>query len=106
MNTNLITLASDLSDQDLLARIVALAGKERKASVELVAHLAELDTRSSLYASHGHGSLFTYCTAVLKLSEVGACHRIYAARACRRFPIVLDALDPADSSLTCGGLLH
>src|SRR5437667_7156579 len=100
MNTNLITLASDLSDQDLLARIAALAGKERKASVELVAHLAELDTRSSLYAAHGHGSLFTYCTAVLRLSEDAACNRIYAARACRRFPIILDALASGALSLT------
>ena len=45
MNTNMLALASGLSDQDLLARIDVLAGKEREASVELVAHLAELDTR-------------------------------------------------------------
>jgi hypothetical protein len=68
MNTNLLALASGLSDQDLLARIVAVAGTEREASLELVAHLAELETRSSLYAAHGYGSLFTYCTDVLKLS--------------------------------------
>ncbi len=48
MNTNLLALASGLSDPELLARIAALAGKERDASVELVAHLAELDTRPSL----------------------------------------------------------
>src|SRR5258707_6232145 len=92
MNTHLLALASGLSDQDLLARLAALAGKEREASVELVAHLAELDTRSSLYAAHGHGSLFTYCTEVLRLSEDAACNRIYAARACRRFPVILGAL--------------
>src|SRR5260221_3935662 len=62
MNTNLLALTSGLSDQDLLARLAALAGKEREASVELVAHLAELDTRASLYAAHSYGSLFTYCT--------------------------------------------
>jgi 5-methylcytosine-specific restriction endonuclease McrA len=100
MNTNLLALASGLSDQDLLARIAALAGKEREASVELVAHLAELDTRSSLYAAHGHGSLFTYCTEVLLLSEDAACNRIYAARACRRFPVILDALASGALSLT------
>src|SRR6185436_15478302 len=74
MNTNILALASGLSDRDLLARIAALAGKEREASVELVAHLAELDTRSSLYAAHGHGSLFSYCTEVLRLSEDAACN--------------------------------
>src|SRR5882724_11966321 len=100
MNTNLLALASDLSDQDLLARIAALAGKEREASVELVAHLAELDTRPSLYAAHGHGSLFTYCTEVLRLSEDAACNRIHAARACRRFPVILDALASGALSLT------
>jgi hypothetical protein len=100
MNTNLLALASGLSDQDLLARIAMLAGKEREASVDLVAHLAELDTRSSLYAAHGHGSLFTYCTEVLRLSEDAACNRIYAARACRRFPAVLEALGSGALSLT------
>ncbi len=100
MNTHLLALASGLSDQDLLARLAALAGKEREASVELVAHLAELDTRSSLYAAHGHGSLFTYCTEVLRLSEDAACNRIYAARACRRFPVILDALASGALSLT------
>jgi len=100
MNTNLLGLASGLSDPDLLARLAALAGKEREASVELVAHLAELDTRSSLYAAQGHGSLFTYCTEVLRFSEDAACNRIYAARACRRFPVILDALASGALSLT------
>ena len=106
MNTNLIALASGLSDQDLLARIAALAGKEREASVELVAHLAELDTRSSLYSAHGYGSLFTYCTDVLRLSEDAACNRIYAARACRRFPVILDALASGALSLTTVRMLN
>jgi hypothetical protein len=100
MNTNLLARASRLSDPDLLARLAALAGQEREASVELVAHLAELDTRSSLYAAHGHGSLFTYCTEVLRLSEDAACNRISAARACRRFPVILDALASGALSLT------
>src|SRR5258707_5953482 len=100
MNTNLLALASGLSDPDLLARLAALAGREREASVELVAHLAELDTRSSLYAAQGHGSLFTYCTEVLRFSQDAACNRIYAARACRRLPVILDALASGALSLT------
>jgi hypothetical protein len=51
MNTNMLALASALSDHDLLARIGVLAEKEREASVELVAHLAVLDARPSLYAA-------------------------------------------------------
>jgi len=105
MNTNILALASGLSDQDLLASITALAGKVRKTSVELVAHLAELDTRSSLYAADGYGSLFNYCTEVLRLSEDAACNRIYAARACRRFPVILDALASGALSLTAVRML-
>jgi hypothetical protein len=100
MNTNMLALASRLSDHDLLARVGALAVKEREASAELVAHLAELEVRPSLYAAQGHGSLFTYCTQVLRLSEDAACNRIAVARACRRFPVILDRLASGALSLT------
>jgi len=100
MNTNMLALASGLSDQDLLARIGVLASKEREASVDLVAHLAALETRSSLFASQGFGSLFGYCTEVLRLSEDAACNRIEAARACRSFPVLLDHLASGAMSLT------
>jgi hypothetical protein len=106
MNTNIITLASELSDRDLLARLPALAGKEREATVELLAHLAVLDVRPSLYAAEGHGSLFTYCTQVLHLSEDAACNRIHAARACRRFPVLLDLLAMGALSVTTVRLLR
>jgi hypothetical protein len=106
MNTNMLALASGLSDQDLLAHIGALAAKEREASVELVAHLAVLDTRPSLYASQSCGSLFGYCTEVLRLSEDAACNRIEAARACRSFPVILDHLASGAMSLTSVRLLR
>jgi len=106
MNTNMLTLASRLSDPDLLARIGVLAGKEREASVELVAHLAALDTRPSLFAGQSYGSLFGYCTQVLLLSEDAACNRIEAARACRSFPVILDHLVSGAMSLTSARLLR
>jgi hypothetical protein len=106
MNTNMFAVASGLSDHDLLARICALAGKEREASVELVAHLAVLDARPSLYAAQGHGSLFSYCTGVLRLSEDAACNRIDAARACRRFPAILPLLASGELSLAAVRLLR
>ena len=106
MNTNLIALANDLTDHDLLARIAALAAKERGATVELVAHLAALASRPSLYASEGYGSLFTYCTHVLQLSEDAACNRIHAARACQRFPVILDLLASGKLSLTSVRMLR
>src|SRR6266851_4405343 len=106
MSMNSLALAADLSDQDLLRRIASLAGRERQASAELVAHLAELDTRPALYASQSYGSLFGYCTKVLRLSEDAACNRIEAARACRRFPVILDMLASGAMSLTSVRLLR
>jgi hypothetical protein len=106
MNTNMLALASGLSDQDLLARVGALAGKEREATAELVAHLAALDDRPSLYAAGGYGSLFDYCTQVLRLSEDATCNRIHAARACRRFPMILDLLASGAMSLTSVRMLR
>jgi hypothetical protein len=106
MNTNMFALASGLSDHDLLARVAALAGKEREASAELVAHLAALEARPSLYAAQGHGSLFSYCTQVLRLSEDAACNRIDAARVARRFPMVLDLLASGAVSLSTVRMLR
>jgi len=105
MNFNILVTASALSDQDLLARLETLAGKEREASVELVAHLAALDGRPALFLAQGHGSLFSYCTQALRLSEDAACNRIEAARACRRFPLILELLASGSLTLTSVRLL-
>src|SRR5438552_12881647 len=106
MNSNILALASGLSDPDLLVRIGVLAGREREASAELVAHLAVLDARPALFAAEGHGSLFTYCTEVLRLSEDATCNRIQAARACRDFPAILEALASGAMSLTSVRILR
>jgi hypothetical protein len=105
MNSNILVTASALSDQDLLARLETLAGREREASVELVAHLAALDSRPALFLAEGYGSLFSYCTQALRLSEDAACNRIDAARACRRFPLILELLASGSLTLTSVRLL-
>jgi len=96
MQDTLFGIAARLTDDELLSRVRILATREREATVELVAHLAELDTRR-LHLAQGYGSLFSYCTEVLRLAEHAAYNRIEAARASRRFPVVLDRL--ADGSL-------
>jgi hypothetical protein len=106
MNTNVFVLASSLSDHDLLDRLATLAVNERSASAELVAHLAALDARPSLYAARGYGSLFAYCTEALRLSEDAACTRIAVAKTCRRFPAILASLESGVLSLTSIRLLH
>src|SRR5688572_19912559 len=100
MKTNMLASATSLSNQDLLDRLVVLAGNERHASVELVAHLVALDARPSLYEGLGYGSLFEYCTAVLRLSEDATCTRTAVAGACRRFPVILDLLATGATNLT------
>jgi hypothetical protein len=105
MNTNMLAIASQLSDHDLLARVGALAAREREAVAELVAHLAVLESRPSLYAAQGYGSLFGYCTQALRFSEDATCNRIAAARACRRFPVILELLASGKMSLTSVRLL-
>jgi hypothetical protein len=100
MKTNMLASATSLSNQDLLDRLVVLAGNERHAAVELVAHLAALHARPSLYEGLGFGSLFEYCTAVLRLSEDATCTRTAVAGACRRFPVILDLLATGATNLT------
>lgn len=94
---NVQTRFTELSDQELIDRVGAMAAVERRATVELIAALAELERRK-LYLPQGCSSLFVYCTRVLHLSEHAAYNRIEAARASSLFPSILDGL--ADGSLT------
>src|SRR5687767_7302010 len=103
--TNLLDTADALSDQDLLARVNVLAARERESTAELVAHLAALDARPSLYAAKGYSSLFAYCTEALRLSEDATCNRTEVARACRRFPEILDRLASGELNLTSARVL-
>lgn len=105
MRTNIYTTAVALSDADLLARTLAIAAREHEATAELVAHLAVLEMRPSAYAAVGQGSLFGYCTEVLRLSEDAACTRIAAARWCRAFPVIADLMAAGALSLTAVRLL-
>jgi len=92
---------SRLSDDALVAETTRVAGVERHATAELVALLAEVERRS-LHLALGYGSMFVYCTRLLRLSEHAAYGRIAAARTARRFPRVLDLL--AEGALTLSSL--
>ncbi len=99
MNTNgMLARAAQLSDHALLAQVKDLAQREREATVALIVHLAELDGRR-LYLAEGYSSLFKYCTDVLHLSEHATYNRIEAARAVRRFPVLLKHLAAGDQNL-------
>ena len=95
---------ASLSDQDLLSRLVRLAGEVRTTTVELIIHLGEMDDRR-LHRGLGFRSLFEYCVTVLRLSEHAAFNRIEAARVSRLFPVVLDRLADGSINLTTLRLL-
>jgi 5-methylcytosine-specific restriction endonuclease McrA len=95
---------NSLSDDELAAHVKHLAACERRASVALVRSLVEFDTRR-LYLREGCSSLFAYCVRVLHLSEGAAYNRIETARAARRFPKLLHALECGDLTLTAIRLL-
>ena len=99
-----MTIPSHLSDDDLMARVTALARGEQQATALLIAHLAEFDGRR-LYLGAGFSSLFTYCCEVLRLSEPAAYNRIEVARTARRFPAILPLLGEGLLSLATVRLL-
>jgi hypothetical protein len=103
MTTNSLPY-SELSDRDLIAAVHHLAAAERGTTVHLIASLAELDARR-LYLAEGCSSLFTYCTQVLHLSEHAAYGRIEAARAARKYPVLIERLEAGDLTLTAIGVL-
>jgi hypothetical protein len=103
MNTH-IDDARTLSDDALLARVKGLAARARCATAELIAHLGEVETRG-LHLASGYGSMFIYCRDALHLSEHAAYHRVAAARAARRFPVILDRLAEGAVNLTTVRLL-
>jgi len=106
MNTNMLSTALALPDPDLLACLPVLAARERTAIAELVAHLAALRLRPSLYAALGYGTLFAYCRGVLRLSEDAAANRIHAAKACLKFPVILELLASGELSLSAVRMLR
>jgi 5-methylcytosine-specific restriction endonuclease McrA len=105
MNTTLLSRtaaladAARLSNQDLITRVKELARTEREATAVLIAHLAVLEERE-LHLAEGCSSFYTYCTQVLHLSEYAAYGRIQAARAARRFPLILEMLSAGAVNLT------
>lgn len=90
---------TDLSDQELIAETKRLAAAELVATTALIRSLMELDSRR-LYLGEGCASLFKYCTEVLRLSEDAAYNRMEVARAARRIPAILDAIERGELTLT------
>jgi hypothetical protein len=104
MQNEILATLSRLSDADLVARVKSLVGRERDATAQIIAHLAELDTRD-VHLREGYDSLYVYCRDALGFSEWEAYNRIEVARSARRFPVILDMLAEGSLHLTAVRLL-
>ena len=94
-----------MSDDELWHRTKILASQERIATVDLVEHLAELDSRK-LWFKHEFRGIFEYCVCCLRLSEDAAYKRIRAARAVRLFPPIVILMRSGMLSLAAVVRLH
>jgi hypothetical protein len=90
-----------LTDDELLRGLADLLAQSRRAEADLVAHIAEVETRR-LYAREAAPSMFAYCMDVLHLSEAEAYLRLTAARAAREHRVLLQML--ADGRLHLTGI--
>ena len=93
-----------LTNAQLVDEVMALASREREATAQLIASLAELEERG-LHHAEGYSSLFTYCMTRLHMSEDAAYNRFKAASAARRFPVIIERLASGALSLTAVRLL-
>jgi hypothetical protein len=99
-----IESARRLGDDDLLARLPALAADERRETGLFLAHLAEVAARE-LHLRAGYSSLFVYCRDGLALSEHESYNRVEVARAVRRFPVLLEMIEAGALNVITARLL-
>ena len=79
----------ELTNDELVARLSELRGKEKESTLAILQHLIELDKRE-LYGELGYSSLFDYCLRALKYSEASSARRVSAARALRDNPEIAE----------------
>jgi hypothetical protein len=102
--TNTFLELSQLTNRALLQRVDELVRRERRVQAALIANLSELDARR-LYVDQGCSSFYVYCVEKLGYSASAAYRRMEAARAARRFPVILERLADGTLNLTTVALL-
>ena len=88
-----------LTDDALVEETMRAAERERRSTADLLALLIELERRA-LPLSLGYSSMFVYCTRALLMSEQAAYRRITAARAAKRYPVILELLAGGELTLS------
>ncbi len=99
MNGREFWALSDVSNDELVARLSGLLGEGARLEARIVAHLAEVEARR-LHLLLGCASLYDYCRKRIGLSDYEAFVRIAAARVARKFPIVFGMLERRELHLT------
>jgi hypothetical protein len=82
---------TDLPDEVITGRLMAIVKDERKSIVEFLECLAEVERRRT-HLALGFSSMFAYLADHLRLSNGCAFRRSKAARLMARFPIIADYL--------------
>jgi len=88
-----------LSDQELHERALQSATEEKSATLKLLEHLAEIDSRM-MYAKRGYSSLWEYVHLALGYSESQSSERVSAMRLMRKVPEVKTAIEQGSMTLT------
>ena len=94
-----------LSDQALLENFSRIVRFERKATAQVVVHLAEIYARR-LYAQEGYSSLFAYIKEKFHYSGSSAYRRIQVARLSLQFPEIIDHVMSGNLNLVAICLLE
>jgi 5-methylcytosine-specific restriction endonuclease McrA len=80
-----------LSNEVLRSELTTKAVREKEATAELLAQIAEFDERKP-YLPAAYESMLAYCIGELHLSEEAAKKRVWVARAARKCPGVFETL--------------
>ena len=94
-----------LSNKELLFRTKLLAQKERDIHIQVLRHLAEVDSRK-LFFRQGFSSLFDYAVRELAYSEGAAYRRIKAMKLCLELPETANRLQSGKLSLSVASQLQ
>jgi len=96
---------NSLSDAHLLIQTKTAASNEKKATLALLEHLAEVDSRKA-YAIDAHASLFDYIVRELGYSESQASERVNAVRLMRQNPEAKVHLESGALTLTTAAMVQ
>ena len=94
-----------LNNEELLSRTKLMVQKERNTHIQILHHLAEIDSRK-LYFKQGFSSLFDYAVRELDYSEGAAYRRIKAMKLCRDLPETESRLQSGRLSLSAASQLQ